>query len=215
MPDSPPPAVKSASALDARIAGSFRHRFGQELLRNSAQFPIANLLLEMLLEGWRILLAPDMYVLVAAALLQAWVITRLGGWPPVWRLVGNLVGPASYSAVEYLFEGAQFLASPNHVAYWCFGLALGLLQWTGRAAPGRLAGALLVAEHIVRTSILFAMYAIFEVVTGTQPFTPAGFFADGSHVFIALATVILGCSAALESRAGSSASRCCANHRGG
>lgn len=54
----------TATSLDARL-GSFRHRCWQGLLRNSAQFPMANLLLEVLLEGWRILLAPAVYVLQA------------------------------------------------------------------------------------------------------------------------------------------------------
>jgi len=189
------------SALDIRIAGSFRQRFWQELWRNSAQFPIANLLLEMLLEGPRILLAPDVYVLVAAALAQAWAITRFSHRRPVFRFLGNLVGPAAYTAVESVFEGAAFFAAPNHLAYLGFGLAVGALQWAALTAPHALRGALAVAESTVKASILFAMYAIFEALTSAAPTSVAGFFADPSHVFIAIATLILGISAGLESRA--------------
>lgn len=193
--------VSPASTLDARIAGSFRQRFWQELLRNSAHFPIANLLLEMLLEGWRIVLAPDMYVLAGAALAQAWALTRLGETRPAYRLAGNLLGPALYTAVEMSFEGAAFLAAPNHLAYWCFGAALGLVQSGERLAAPRLAAVLAVLDHVVRASILFVMYAIFEVLSGTQPFSWRAFFGDPSHVFIALATLILGLSSGLEARA--------------
>jgi adenylate cyclase len=193
--------VSTASPLHARIAGSFRHRFWQELLRNSGQFPMANLLLEMLLEGWRIVLAPDAYVLVCAALAQAWVLTRRAGAPAAPRPVGTLVWPAAYTAVECLIEGPAFFADPNHLAYWCFAFVIGLLQWGARAASPRLAPPLLVAESMVRASLLFAMYAIFEVLTGKQPFSLPRFFADPSHVFIALATLMLGLSAGLESLA--------------
>lgn len=195
--------VAPLSALDARIAGSFSHRFWQELWRNSAQFPIANLLLEMLLEGPRIFLAADMYVLVASALAQAWVITRLAGARPVYLFLGNLVGPAAYTVVEAVLEGAAFFAAPNHVAYWCFGIAIGALQWAAAHRPhSSRAGALVVAESTVKASILFVMYAIFEVLTSSKSYSASAFFADPSHVFIAFATLILGLSAGLQSRAG-------------
>ncbi len=193
--------MNTVSVLDARIAGSFRHRFWQELLRNSAHFPIANLLLEMLLEGWRIVLAPDLYVLAGAALVQAWALTRLGDARPVHRLAGNLLGPAVYTLVETSIEGAAFFAAPNHLAYWCFGAAIGLVQFGERIAPPRAAAVLGVLDHVVRASILFVMYAIFEVLTGATPFSWRAFLADPSHVFIALATLILGCSSGLEARA--------------
>lgn len=192
--------VAPPSALDIRIAGSFQQRFWQELWRNSAQFPIANLLLEVLLEGPKIMLAPDVYVLVAAALAQAWAITRFGHRRPVFRFLGNLVGPAAYTAVESLFEGTAFFAAPNHLAYLGFGLAVGALQWAALTAPHAARGALAVAESTVRASILFVMYAIFETLTSAAPTSVAGFFTDPSHVFIGIATVILGVSAGLESR---------------
>jgi class 3 adenylate cyclase len=194
--------MAAESTLDARIAGSFRDRYRQELLRNSGQFPIANLLLELLLEGPRIFLGPDAYVLVAAALAQAWLLTAYERSRPVSRLIGNLSGPAAYTAVEFLFEGPKFFSAPNHVAYWCFGAAIGLLQWARRHAPrGATGGALLVAESVARAAILFAMYAIFESLTSAKAYSVGTFFADRSHVFIALATLFLGLYAGLESLA--------------
>jgi len=47
----------SDATLEKRIDGSRATRFSQEFFGNSAQFPIANILLELLLEGraaiWR------------------------------------------------------------------------------------------------------------------------------------------------------------------
>ena len=98
------PSVNATSPLEARITGSLGHRYAQELFRNSGQFPIANLLLELLLEGPQIFLHPDPYALLAAALLQAWLIARWEHTRSPRPFIGNLVGPAAYTAVEFLFE---------------------------------------------------------------------------------------------------------------
>jgi adenylate cyclase len=154
--------VALVSALDSRIAGSFRNRYEQELFRNSGQFPLANLLLELLLEGPAVFLAPDIYTLIGAMLLQAWVLTRWEHTPEPRRFLGNLVGPAAYTAVEAYFEGTKFFAMPNHLAYWGFAAVVGALQAArSRTKPGAAAGVLVVLENVVRAAILFAMYAIF------------------------------------------------------
>lgn len=191
-------AVTSTSALDARIAGSFRNRYEQELFRNTGQFPIANLLLEVLLEGPAVLLAPDVYTLIAATLLQAWVLTRWEHTSQPRRFLGNLVGPAAYSVIEACFEGWKFFAMPNHIAYWVFALVVGALQAARlRAGPGAGFGFLVVLENVVRAAILFAMYAIFESLSDGTRFSAAVFFTDRVHVFIALATLILGITVGL------------------
>jgi class 3 adenylate cyclase len=188
----------SAPALDARISGSFRNRYEQELFRNSGQFPIANLLLELLLEGPAVFLAPDVYTLVGAMMLQAWVLTRWENTAAPRRFLGNLVGPAAYTAIEAAFEGSRFFAMPNHIAYWVFAATVGALQAArSRAGPGAAAALLVVIENVVRAAILFVMYAIFELLSTGAQFSAGVFFADRSHVFIALATLILGLSVGL------------------
>lgn len=190
--------VALVSALDSRIAGSFRNRYEQELFRNSGQFPLANLLLELLLEGPAVFLAPDIYTLIGAMLLQAWVLTRWEHTPEPRRFLGNLVGPAAYTAVEAYFEGTKFFAMPNHLAYWGFAAVVGALQAArSRTKPGAGAGVLVVLENVVRAAILFAMYAIFESLSDGTRFSAAVFFADRVHVFIGLATIILGISVGL------------------
>ena len=190
--------VALASALGARISGSFRNRYEQELFRNSGQFPIANLLLELLLEGPAVFLAPDVYTLIGAMLLQAWVLTRWENTAAPRRFLGNLVGPAAYTAIEAAFEGSRFFAMPNHIAYWGFAGAVGALQAArSNAGSGAVAAVLVVLENVVRAAILFVMYAIFELLSTGAQFSAGVFFADRSHVFIALATLILGLSVGL------------------
>ncbi len=189
----------SSSALDARLAGSFRQRYAQELFRNSGQFPLANLLLELLLEGPALFLAPDVYVLMSAALLQAWTLTRWEHADKPRRILGNLIGPVAYTLVEAAIEGPAFFSAPNHIAYGCFALAIGALQALRWRARWPVRGFLVVAEDLVRAAILLVMYTIFEALSDTAAFSLKGFFADPAHVFIALATLILGISAGLES----------------
>ncbi|MFA5914657.1 MAG: adenylate/guanylate cyclase domain-containing protein [Burkholderiales bacterium] len=188
--------VALASALDSRIEGSFRSRYEQELFRNTGQFPIANLLLELLLEGPAVFLAPDVYTLIGAMLLQAWALTRWENTAAPRRFLGNLVGPATYTVIEAGFEGSKFFAMPNHIAYWIFALAVGALQ-AARSRAGAASGLLVVLENVARAAILFVMYAIFESLSDGTRFSAAVFFADRVHVFIGLATLILGITVGL------------------
>jgi adenylate cyclase len=187
-----------AADVDSRIEGSPRTRFLLELFGNSAVFPIANALLELLLEGAGYFLSPDFYALVLAALVQAAVMSSPRGRGPI---AGNLVGPAVYTAIEASIEGLRFFSAPHHAAYWAFGCAIGVLQRARADAPPRVGNVLLVLESVVRSSVLFAMYALFEIASA-----PAGearpFFDDPSHVFIAWAVALLGLVAGLSALAG-------------
>ena len=61
----------SDAALEKRIEGSPPTRFFQECFGDSAQFPIANILLDLLLEGpVGYLVAPDAYASTLAAMVQ-------------------------------------------------------------------------------------------------------------------------------------------------
>ncbi len=179
--------------LDAAIEGSPRSRFLLEFLGNSAIFPIANILLEFFLEGGpRYFLEPDFYAIVAGALAQAaWLTSRRGERHGAF--LGNLIGPAAYTAIETAVEGSRFFSAPHHLAYWGFSAGIGALQaWRAHAGP-RAAERLLVAESVVRSSILFAMYWIYEAASGGRDTAGvAEFFRDPSHRFIALAVAMLG-----------------------
>ena len=63
--------------VEVRLAGTPRSRFLLELFGNSAHFPIANVILEMLLEGpAQYLRAPDLYTILIASLIQAYLLSR-------------------------------------------------------------------------------------------------------------------------------------------
>jgi adenylate cyclase len=188
-------AVRDAS-LEKRIAGSPSTRFLQELFGNSAQFPIANILFELMLEGpQRYLTAPDAYAISLAALVQAHYLTRSRAGP-MRTFWGNLIGPALYTAIECSIEGLVFFDSPNHIAYWIYPAAIGALRALRDARPGAHAALLQVVENVARASILLTMYFIFEMA-GRDDLTLATLFNDGSHRFIALATLLLGLSVGL------------------
>lgn len=194
----------NAAPLQNRLSGTPRTRYLLELFGNSAQFPIANILLEMLLEGpAEYLLAPDLYTILIAGLAQAWFLSRWETGPQPRRFWGNLIGPALYTLIETSLEGLKFFDAPHHLAYWGFACAIGVLQavrWRGGNAP--LTAAALVLENVVRAGILLAMYVLFELITNPKYVSVALFFADSSHRFVALANLLLGLSLGLSSLTG-------------
>lgn len=183
---------QQSSYVDTRISGSFSTRYLLELFSNTAYFPIANILLELLLEGpLHYLKAPDLYVMLAAILIQAYFLTIWEGTSHSRRFWGNLIAPVLYTAMESMIEGIRFFAAPHHLAYWGFSIVIGALQ----AMRVYLPSVIIVIENVVRTAILFYMYAIFEIYTiPTQAVSFNKFFSDPSHVFIGLAVLFFGFS---------------------
>jgi len=186
--------VSAALPLEARLGGTRAGTVRAEFLGNSAYFPLANLLFEWLREGWHAFVrSPDPYALLATGLVQAWF---LGSWRHAGRprpFLGNLIGPAFYTVVEGAIEGARFFEAPHHLAYWVFALAIGAAQEARLRAAGRRARiAATLAENALRAAIIVVMYAIFEALSNPRNATPAGFFADASHVYVTAALLALG-----------------------
>ncbi len=180
-----------AGGVEQRLKGSRRGHVVQEFFANSAHFPLANIFLEMLTAGPLYYLGEvDLYLILFAAAVQAVV---MGGWAYQGTprpLVGNLIGPLLYTLVELPID-ADFFSSPNHLAYWGFALSVGLLQQARLHTGGRVADLLLLAEHLTRTTILLVMYVILEAVTGNYT-TATAFFAEPSHLFVAIVVPLLG-----------------------
>ena len=185
--------------LETRLTGKTSTRFWLELFGNSAQFPIANILLELLLEKpLEYLRKPDMYILVASSLAQAFFLVWRPANSRLGKFLGNLVGPALYTLLEAGLEGINFFSAPYHVAYWIFGLVIGLLQALRFSARDFWAAVLLVAENVARTSILFFMYLIFETFANpAQTASVSEFFRDTSHQYVGAAVLLLGLSIGL------------------
>ncbi len=188
--------IFSEISIEQRISGSFLSRFLQELFRNTGYFPLALILLEFLIERLGFFRKPDLYLLIPAALVQAYVLTR---WPAssAWqRLLGSLIAPALYTLGEMAFEGLKFFESPYHVMYLTFALVIGLLQAAQLNQKNLWSDFLLLLENLARAEILFALYIAFEIHANPgQTVSLNEFFADGAHQFLALAVLLLGISA--------------------
>ena len=178
--------------LEERIQGSRSGRFLQELFGNSIHFPLVNIILELLLQGPRdYLFDLDPYLLLSAAVLQAWLAS---GWEHAGTprpLLGNLVGPIFYTLVEVVYDGGVFFSAPHHLAYWGFAFIIGLLQAGRYHMVGTPRDGLILLENVVRTSFVLVMYVILERLLGEcQGVGP--FFAFASHQFLAVVMPFLG-----------------------
>lgn len=173
--------------------GNVRVRVLEELVANSAHYPVANAILEILLAretGWQ--LGIEVFAMLAAAVIQACVLVlaRRRGRPR--PILGNLVGPAIFSAVTAVVSGVDMLGAPNYYIYWLFSLAIGCLQWAQLRVGDRTGEVLVVAESIVRASILLGTYWVFEVFIDRHYRTLSGFLADGSHLYVSIVIPTLG-----------------------
>ncbi len=186
------------SILENRISGTARMRFILELFGNTAIFPIANIVFELLLEGMGYLRAPDVYIILAVTFLQAYYLSRWESSAHPRRFLGNFIGPFLYTVIEGVIEGPSCFAAAHHQAYWFFALVIGILQAVGPRLPSALGAFALIFENITRASILFFMYGLFEIHTNpAQTTSLLTFFSDASHQFIAVSAVLLGLGAGL------------------
>ena len=184
--------------LETRLQGSAFSRFVQELFGNSARFPIANVIFEILIEGPQYLRAFDLYIILPAGFIQAYWLSRWQVTGRPRRFWGNLIGPSIYTAVELSIEGLDFFTEFNHIAYWGFSILIGLLQTSQPILPPALRELVSILEGIVRASILLALYVAFEAATTTHGYTLGTFFTDDSHIFITLAILLLGLSSGIS-----------------
>lgn len=177
--------------LDHQLKGSRREAILLEWLTNSFHFPLANIILELLAEGDpAYLLEIDLHALLAASLIQAWFLGSRSYAGRPMPLLGNLIGPALYTAVEVGMDGLGFFNDPYHSAYWLFSLAIGVIQqWRLTARDSRL---LVLAEHLVRTQILLATYWMLEIHFEPRFVDPVLFFMDESHIFLTAVIFFLG-----------------------
>lgn len=184
--------ISEGQSTSQALRGSLSHHVADEFLSNSAHFPLANVLLEILLQGRGVLFEPGIYALLCGGLIQAWFLGMWESQGKSRRFVGNLIGPVFYSLFEFLFEGMSFFSGINHQAYWIFSIGVGLFAALGYRYQGRGGEIFVVLENMVRTSIMIGMYWVFEISGKPEIVSPSVFFQDGSHVFFALVVVSLG-----------------------
>lgn len=179
--------------VEQRIQGKKTQAVVLELLSNTIHFPLANIILEMLLAGVVTYLSePDFYFMLLACSLQAWWLGHRQFIGKPMPFIGNLIGPAVYTLIEVALDGAEFWEAPHHQAYWVFALIVGSLQQIQLHLPRLIRIYVLLAEHLARTSILLVMYAIFE--WHEKPFINSIelFLEDESHQFVSIVIGLLG-----------------------
>jgi adenylate cyclase len=183
----------SSVSLDERLHGTRRGRIVEAWLTNAAHYPLTNAVLEILIAretDYRI--GFELGIMLFASVIQAYL---QGGWAFANRrrpFLANMVGPAIFTLLAIPLTGHNVLGEANYVAYWVFAAAIGLAQTLGLHTRGRIKDAALLLESVIRASMLFAAYWIFEAYINPAYARPTVFFSDGSHVFIAIIVPMLG-----------------------
>ncbi|MGK5092802.1 adenylate/guanylate cyclase domain-containing protein [Deltaproteobacteria bacterium TL4] len=179
--------------VEKRLKGTQKGAIVQELFMNSIHFPLANIFLELLIEGpEKYLRESDLSAMLIACLVQSYF---LGTWQyhgKSHRFIGNVIAPAIYTLFGCFLDGMDFFSSPHHFAYWGFSLSIGLLQEMGHHQSGFFSDILTILEHVVRTCILLVMYGLFEAMTETDYNSIAGFLSNASHLYVAIVIPLLG-----------------------
>lgn len=173
--------------IDKRIRGTLWQAVYYEFLRNSFYFPLANILIEMILEGPKeVLESADFYGSIVAAALQAWFLgyRQYKGRP--FPLIGNLIGPTIYTAMELLMTPGLFLNVPFHVVYWASAIIIGIVQQLRLVVSNQMSATLLLTENVARSGILVIMFWFIERMESPALNDIAHFLADKPHVFIIL-----------------------------
>jgi class 3 adenylate cyclase len=172
-------------------AESLSRRAARNFFTHSSHVPLVLLILEALLSTPGYFSSADPYLLLAAGILQAyvmeWLITRGQPLP----FLANLVGPLLYTLVEAQRDGFNFFNEWHHQAYWAFALGFAVLQWSQALRP-RLAPALVLAENVLRSAIPLVMYALFEARTKNTGLSLEVFFSDRAHDFLSVVLLLLG-----------------------
>lgn len=169
-------------------------RFWQEWLGNSLFFPILNILLEVLVsDPVYYLLSPTLVSLLGASALQAWALSRWQEKQNPRRLLGNLIGPAAFTVVGLSLQGMEFLSAPNHIAYWGFGLLIGILQGIRTPVNVGLRALHVFATATARALMVFVMYYILHArLDPIQAMSVPDFLLYPANSFVVLAVLFLG-----------------------
>ena len=180
--------------LETRLKGSFQDDFFQEFFGNSIHFPLPNILVEMLRVGpWAYAAKIDPYFLVFGAVIQAWFMAKWQRAGHRLAPLGNLIGVGLYSLLELYLDGfSEYIENPNHRVYLTFSVAICLIQFARQELPALLTKLFTLAEHMVRTMIILAMYWVVEMRENPSLNNIPDFFDEEGHVYISLALLIIG-----------------------
>lgn len=192
-------------------------RFWREWLGHSLHFPILNILLEVLVsDPLYYLLSPNLVGLLLASSLQAWVLSRWETMENPRRLLGNLIGPATFTAIGVSLQGTEFLSAPNHVAYWVFGLLFGFVQGGLRTQNTWLHAVFVFVEALLRGAMAGAMFYILHVrLNPTETLRIPDFMAQPGNLFAVLVFLLLGLTTGFYRLTANPSQETQPNHRAG
>lgn len=173
------------------VAESLAARTARNFFTHSGHVPLVLLILEALLARPGYFFRADPYLLLAAGILQAWLMEWLATRGQPLPFLANLAGPLLYSLVEAWLEGIGFFQQWHHQAYWGFALGFALLH-SAQARRTGATGALVLAENVLRSAIPLVMYALFEARSKNAALSFDVFFADRAHDFLAIVLLLLG-----------------------
>lgn len=175
-------------------------RFWREWLGNSLHFPILNILLEVLVsDPLYYLISPNLVGLLIASSLQAWALSRWERMANPRRLLGNLIGPATFTAIGLSLQGTEFLSAPNHIAYWVFGLLFGIIQGV-RPKTNWLHAVLVLGEALLRSVMAVVMvYILHARLDPIATMRVPDFLLEPGNLFVILALLLSGLTAGLWS----------------
>lgn len=179
--------------FEERIYGNYYNLFIEELLTHSLHFPLANLILEALVEGgWKYFYEPDAYILILTAIFQAISLTYFRNKKEKYILIGYLTGPLVYIALEAPLEGAKFFSATQHIAFWVFSISIGITAQINTISKNYTQKIFLILENVLRTLIPISMYIIFEAHGKNVFETIPTFFSDPAHIFLSIIMLLLG-----------------------
>lgn len=178
--------------IEERIRGTLRGAVILEFLKNSFHFPLANILIELVLEGpFHYVQSLDFYASLSAAAIQAYFLGRWSYEGKPRPFLGNLIGPLFYSVVELISAPDEFFSMPFHYAYWGFAIGIGLIQKLRLMSGEERQGLLILIENVLRSSILATMYWFVEMLTEPKYADLKLFFTNKSHIFMLSALFFL------------------------
>lgn len=167
-------------------------RLLNELAGNSLHFPLANLLMETAAGGRAYLETPDAYILLAAGVLQGFVLSRWQAAGAAWRLIGNLIAPLVYTLTGLVLFGGGFFSAPNHIIYWVFALLWGSLQAIRPSLGGLARDLSLFGEDLSRACLPVAMIYFYTLKTDPLAGSFFGFITAPGGLLLALLFLSLG-----------------------
>ena len=179
--------------LNARLKGTQNKAIVLEFFMNTVHFPIAIIVLELILEGpLEYLQKADFYALIIACLVQSYFLGKWHFQEKPGRWLGNLIAPSIYTMIEMVFEGLAFFNHPAHLSFWGFAFAIGLLQELKRIQSRPFAELVTILEHWLRTCIMLVMYGIFEYLSEPKYADVSSFLTSDSHVYVTIVIPLLG-----------------------